>query len=225
MDFRLFNFRFYAIMHAAYGCFSSKALLLCLCAALTSVSATANGRPTLMVLGDSISAGHGIAPGQDWVALLERELNARDAGLRVINASIGGDTSGGALRRLPALLARHQPTLVVVEIGGNDGLRGYPVTQLRDNLAAIIRLCREHHAEVLLLGMRIPPNYGARYTELFHQSYIQVAAQLEVPLLPFLLDGIALQAPLMQADGIHPNTEAQPLILQNVLVHLEPLLD
>lgn len=176
---------------------------------------------TILLIGDSIGAGYGVAESRNWVTLLEREVAPR----KIINASISGDTSSGAKARLPALLKRFQPDLVIIEIGGNDGLRGQPVSLLERNLKAMIEMSRKAGADVLLLGMHIPPNYGKAYTEAFHQAYHQAARTTNTPLLPFLLEGIALKPELMQADRIHPNADAQPLIVQNVLPALEPLLD
>lgn len=165
------------------------------------------------MVGDSIGAGYGVPEKANWVSLLDAELNRH----KVINASISGDTSSGAKARLPALLDHFAPELVIIEIGGNDGLRGQPVALLKQNLNAMIDMAEAHGAEVLLLGMQIPPNYGRAYTEAFHAVYHQVARERQVLLLPFLLDGIALNPRLMQADRIHPNEQAQPKILQNVL--------
>lgn len=200
--------------------------MLTLCVLFLIIQPASASKPeSLLVLGDSISAGHGMPQDKNWVSLLERKLRDEYPSYRVINASISGDTSSGALQRLPALLERYNPALVIVEIGGNDGLRGYPVTTLRDNLRRIVELSRQHGAKVLLLGMRIPPNYGKSYTEMFHRSFHLVAEEQNVPLVPFLLEGIALEPGLMQDDRIHPNAKAQPLIVQNVLPKLEALLD
>lgn len=175
----------------------------------------------ILLLGDSIGAGYGVPAQRSWANLLEQEIAPR----KVINASISGDTSSGAKARLPALLKHYQPDIVIIEIGGNDGLRGQPTSLLEKNLKAMVELSRKAGAEVLLLGMHIPPNYGEAYTEAFHQTYHRVAKALSVPLLPFLLEGIALKPELMQADRVHPNAKAQPLIVQNVLPVLEPMLN
>lgn len=175
----------------------------------------------ILLLGDSIGAGYGVPAQRSWANLLEQEI----APQKVINASISGDTSSGAKARLPALLKHYQPDIVIIEIGGNDGLRGQPTSLLEKNLKAMVELSRKAGAEVLLLGMHIPPNYGEAYTEAFHQTYHRVAKALSVPLLPFLLEGIALKPELMQADRVHPNAKAQPLIVQNVLPVLEPMLN
>ena len=192
-------------------------LVLAIVSLLLSSKATA----LILLVGDSIGAGYGVPEQANWVTLLEQQI----APQRIVNASISGDTSSGAKARLPALLKHYQPDIVIIEIGGNDGLRGQPVALLEKNLKAMIEQSRKAGAEVLLLGMHIPPNYGEQYTEAFHQTYHKVANSLSVPLLPFLLEGIALDPTLMQADRIHPNTKAQPLIVQNVLPALVPMLN
>lgn len=180
--------------------------------------------PALLVLGDSLSAAFGIDTRSGWVSLLAERLAARGLDLRVVNASISGDTTAGGLARLPPLLAEHRPRVVVIELGGNDGLRGLPLPVVRDNLEGLIRASRDAGARVLLLGMRIPPNYGPRYTEAFHTLYADLAQRYEVPLVPFFLDGVAARPGLIQDDGIHPRAEAQPQLLDNVWPALEPLL-
>lgn len=179
---------------------------------------------TLLVLGDSISAAFGLDTRQGWVSLLEQRLAAEGFDYQVVNASVSGDTSAGGLARLPTLLAEHQPQLVIVELGGNDGLRGQPPAQLQQNLAAIIQSARASGARVLLLGMQLPPNYGARYNALFSQVYADVAGAAQVPLLGFFLDGVGGVPALMQGDGIHPNAAAQPRLLDNLWPQLKPLL-
>ena len=179
---------------------------------------------TLLVLGDSISAAFGLDTRQGWVSLLEQRLAAEGFDYQVVNASVSGDTSAGGLARLPTLLAEHQPQLVIVELGGNDGLRGQPPAQLQQNLAAIIQGARESGARVLLLGMQLPPNYGARYNALFSQVYADVAGAAQVPLLGFFLEGVGGVPALMQGDGIHPNAAAQPRLLDNLWPQLKPLL-
>lgn len=175
----------------------------------------------VLLVGDSIGAGFGVPEQRSWARLLEQEI----APHRVVNASISGDTSSGAKTRLPALLKHYQPEIVIIEVGGNDGLRGQPVALLEKNLKTMIELSRNAGADVLLLGMHIPPNYGESYANAFHQTYHAVAKSMSVPLLPFLLEGIALNPDLMQADRVHPNAKAQPLIVQNVLPLLEPMLN
>ena len=179
---------------------------------------------TLLVLGDSISAAFGLDTRQGWVSLLEQRLAAEGFDYQVVNASVSGDTSAGGLARLPTLLAEHRPQLVIVELGGNDGLRGQPPAQLQQNLAAIVQSARASGARVLLLGMQLPPNYGARYNALFSQVYADVAGTAQVPLLGFFLDGVGGVPALMQGDGIHPNAAAQPRLLDNLWPQLKPLL-
>lgn len=176
---------------------------------------------TLLVVGDSISAAYGIEIDQGWVAQLQQRLNERQLSYQVVNASISGDTSAGGRTRLPALLDKHQPRLVILELGGNDGLRGLPLERLQNNLQAMIRLAREQGSEIILLGMRIPPNYGPRYTEGFYQVYQQLATELDVPLLDFFLEGVGGVPGMIQQDGIHPTAEAQPILLDNVWPLLE----
>lgn len=183
-----------------------------------------------MVLGDSISAAYGIDVDAGWVRLLERHLQSdgnngdSEANYRVINASISGETTAGALVRLPALLRQHRPVIIIVELGANDGLRGFPIAEFRDNLDRLVKLSQQSGARVLIAGMHIPPNYGGRYTRLFYDSYTITAHKFNVSLIPFLLEEIAIYPELMQADGLHPTADAQQRILQNVLPHLKPLL-
>ncbi len=178
----------------------------------------------ILVVGDSLSAGYGIARIDSWTTLLQERLSEQGFGYRVVNASISGDTTRGGLARLPAALEAHEPAVVILELGGNDGLRGIPVKEIRSNLAEMIRLSRDAGAEVVLTGIHIPPNYGPRYTEAFHQVYHDLAAEYDTALVPFILDSVALEDGLMQADGIHPNAAGQPVILDNVWPALEPLL-
>jgi acyl-CoA thioesterase-1 len=178
----------------------------------------------ILVLGDSLSAGYGLRPEQGWVHLLQERLRSAGYGHRVVNASSSGETTGGALARLPRALDRHRPAIVVIELGGNDGLRGLPAEGIRDNLEAMIESSRAAGARVLLVGMRIPPNYGRPYTEAFYGLYAELAREHALPLVPFLLDGIALDDSLMQQDGFHPNAAAQPLMLEAVWKALEPIL-
>lgn len=198
-------------------------LIIGLCS-LLALPAVAGQSRTLLVLGDSISAAYGMSLEQGWVALLERRLQGSHPHYRVVNASISGETTGGGLRRLPNLLARHEPSIVLLELGGNDGLRGYPPANIRDNLADMTRLAQDAGAEVLLLAMEIPPNYGARYTTAFRDSFSVVAEETGARALPFILDGIATDDSLMQDDGIHPTIEAQPLLLERLLPSLLELL-
>lgn len=178
----------------------------------------------VLVVGDSISAAFGLDTRVGWVALLEKRLAEGGYSQPVINASISGDTSAGGLARLPALLAQHRPELVIIELGGNDGLRGQAPAQLQQNLAAMIDRSREAGAKVLLLGMQLPPNYGQRYTRAFAEVYVQLAEQKQVPLVPFLLQGVGGVAGMVQTDGIHPTEAAQPRLLDNVWPILQAML-
>lgn len=168
---------------------------------------------TLLVLGDSLSAGYGMAPEATWVHLLDQQL-ADDH--TVINASISGETSRGGLERLPGLLEEYTPAVVLLELGANDGLRGYPINRTTDNLREMIELSREAGAQVILLGIRLPPNFGSRYTEPFFNQYASLAEEYGLLYLPFLLEGVAQFQDLMQSDGLHPTAAAQPVIRDNV---------
>lgn len=180
--------------------------------------------PRILVLGDSLSAAYGIEVRQGWVSLLEQRLAGKYPHV-VINASVSGETTGGGLARLPALLQQHQPSVVIVELGGNDGLRGYPLNVMQQQMTEIIEKSRAAGATVVLVGMQIPPNYGPRYTNRFHDIYKELAEKFELPLVQFLLEGVATEAALMQRDGIHPTAEAQEKILNNVWPVLQPLLE
>jgi acyl-CoA thioesterase-1 len=201
----------------------SACIVLCLFLALGPAAARADA-PVILVVGDSLSAAYGIRLEQGWVALLQARLEAEGYGHRVVNASSSGETTGGALARLPRALARHRPAVVILELGGNDGLRGLPTGDVRGNFDDLIRLSREAEARVLLIGMRIPPNYGPAYTQTFHELYGDLARQHRLPLVPFFLDGIALDDSLMQDDGLHPAASAQPKLLELVWPELKPLL-
>ena len=179
---------------------------------------------TILVLGDSLSAGYGLKPAQGWVALLEQRLRDQGYGYRVVNASVSGETSGGGLQRLPRALELHQPAVVVVELGANDGLRGLNVPLTTDNLTKIVAETKKKGAQVLLVGMRLPPNYGPRYTNDFMRMYRDISTVSKVPLVPFLLQSVALKPELMQADGLHPTAPAQPALLDTVWPQLKPLL-
>jgi len=176
------------------------------------------------VLGDSLSAGFGINIRDGWTTLLQNKLDKEGYGYKVINASISGETTSGGLKRLPRALKVHQPEIVIVELGGNDGLRATPIPVFKQNLTDIILLSRESGAEVVLTGIQMPPNYGERYTEEFAAVYFDLAAELDIPLVPFFLKNIALNLSLMQPDQIHPTTEAQPMLLDNTWDTLQPLL-
>ena len=179
---------------------------------------------TVLIVGDSISAGFGLDTRLGWVSLLEQRLKQEGFDDKVVNASISGDTSAGGRARLPALLAEHKPSLVVVELGGNDGLRGQLPMQLQQNLALMIDRSRAAGAKVLVLGMRLPPNYGKRYTDAFAQVYANLETEKKVPLVPFFLEGIGGVPELMQADGIHPGQGAQQKLLENAWPSIKPLL-
>ena len=202
-----------------------KGLALLLLAVSAAIAAqTPIEAKTILVIGDSISAGYGIQRDQGWVALLEARVATLKPPHQVVNASISGDTTGGALARLPRTLEIHMPDVVVIELGGNDALRGYPVDLIEQNLDAMVTIAKNAGATVVVLGMEIPPNYGARYTQAFHAVYADVATRTGVPLVPFLLDGVATNPALMQADGIHPTAAAQPRLLDNVWPTLKALL-
>lgn len=179
---------------------------------------------TALVVGDSISAAFGLETSQGWVHLLQQRLNDSEHDYRVVNASISGDTSAGGLARLPALLSEHEPDIVIIELGGNDGLRGQPPAQLKRNLAAMAEQAQQAGAKVLLLGMRMPPNLGQRYTSAFADAFDSLAAEKNLPYVPFLLEGIGGVQGMMQADRVHPTAQAQELMLDNVWPVLEPLL-
>lgn len=179
---------------------------------------------TLLVVGDSISAAFGLDSRQGWVAMLQERLRKEGFEHSVVNASISGDTSAGGAARLSALLAEHKPELVIIELGGNDGLRGQPPAQLQQNLASMIDASQASGAEVLLLGMRLPPNYGARYTSAFAQVFADLAERKQVALVPFFLEGVGGVPGMMQADGIHPTQDAQAVLLDNVWPTLKPML-
>jgi len=179
---------------------------------------------TALVVGDSISAAFGLETSQGWVHLLQQRLNDSEHDYQVVNASISGDTSAGGLARLPALLREHEPDIVIIELGGNDGLRGQPPAQLKRNLAAMAEQAQQAGAKVLLLGMRMPPNLGQRYTSAFADAFDSLAAEKDLPYVPFLLEGIGGVQGMMQADRVHPTAQAQELMLDNVWPVLEPLL-
>ncbi|ATZ64711.1 MULTISPECIES: arylesterase [Acinetobacter] len=171
---------------------------------------------TIMILGDSLSAGYGLNPQQGWVALLQQRLNQQfPKQHQVVNASVSGETTSGALARLPKLLQTHKPDVVVIELGGNDGLRGQPPQMIQKNLAQLIQQSQKSQAKVVLLGMKIPPNYGAAYSQAFEKNYQTLSQQYKVKLYPFFMNGIAGNKNLMQKDLIHPNAVAQKILLDN----------
>lgn len=210
------------------GCLKALQGFVLACLGLVAVAAAAaDPAParTLLVLGDSLSAGYGLAPGQGWVDLLAQRLAREDRGWQVVNASISGETTAGGAARLDAALARHRPQLVLLELGANDGLRGLPVEIARANLDGIIARSRAAGAEVLLIGMRMPPNYGPEYTAAFAAMYADLARAHGTPLVPLLLEPIATNRAMFQDDNVHPTAEAQPLLLDHVWPVLAPLLD
>lgn len=206
----------------------SRLLILCFlilpCLPVLAQPKPASHLQTILVMGDSLSAAYNLPVHTGWVSLLEKQLAKTHPHYRIINSSISGETSAGGRSRLPALLDEHQPGIVIIELGANDGLRGYPITAMADNLEFMIRESQLRQAEVLLIGMYIPPNYGPRYTRSFRETYTRLAHQYKTSLMPFLLEGIATNDTMMQADGLHPTAEAQPFILNNVLPYLTPLL-
>ncbi|MGQ7289384.1 arylesterase [Vreelandella venusta] len=196
--------------------------LLALIVIFSAPALNADQRPTLLVMGDSLSAAYGIEQEMGWVTLLAERLEDE---ADVINASISGETTSGGAQRLASIIGQQQPDIVLLELGGNDGLRGLPPTQMRSNLASMIEQSQQAGADVLLLGIDIPPNYGQAYRDAFTGVFHSLADEYDVPLVPFLLEDVALNTELMQDDGIHPTAAAQPLILDNVWPALEPLLN
>jgi acyl-CoA thioesterase-1 len=217
-----------ALLASAATLLVALALALPMSAARAQAAAPApsgtESRPVLLVLGDSLSAEYGLPRGAGWVQLLAERLRENRLNYTVVNASISGETTSGGRTRLPALLTQHRPRIVVIELGANDGLRGLPLSTMRDNLAALIKASQAAGASVLLVGVRVPPNYGRDYSEKFFQSFSDLARELRVPLVPFLLDGFGESLEWFQADRIHPNEKAQIRMLDNVWPHLRPLL-
>ncbi len=202
-----------ALFSAVYA-----ALLLTLAAAAfaeDSPSAGSSPLPKILIFGDSLSAAYGIGEDEGWVTLLAERLAQEDSELEVVNGSVSGETTTGGRARLPSLLKRYNPAFVLIELGGNDGLRGLPLSLMRENLTDMIQLSQSSGATVMIAGMQIPPNYGPRYTEPFFAQYAELAEEFDLYLIPFLIDGIPQQPELMQADGIHPKAEAQSMILDN----------
>ncbi|MEQ5837081.1 arylesterase [Marinobacter sp. NFXS9] len=200
-----------------------RSIAFCLCLMAPGLAAA---QSTLLILGDSLSAGYGVATEKAWVSLLRQKLDDEGYGnWQVANASISGETTDGGLRRLPELLDNHTPAIVVIELGGNDGLRGFPPQVTRQNIARMTSLSQQAGARVLLIGMQMPPNYGPRYTQVFASIYPDIAEKQDTALVPFFLDGVYDRDGFMQADGIHPTAKGQPQLLANVWPHLMPLLD
>jgi acyl-CoA thioesterase-1 len=190
---------------------------------LMPVSAMA--KPIIVVLGDSISAGYGIEVEEGWVALLQKKLIETKNNYSIINASISGDTTAGGLARVDQILTEQKPDIVLLQLGANDGLRGLSPVQMKSNLAEIVHRAQKAGAKVILLGMKIPPNYGKRYVDMFYNVYPQLAKELDIPLVPFLLEDVALDKDLMQTDGLHPNAKAQPILAEKIEPYLFPLLE
>lgn len=198
--------------------------LIVACALAIFATSAYSASKTVLVLGDSLSAEYGISRGAGWVTLLEKRLKDERIDATIINASISGETTSGGKARLPALLQQHKPSVVVIELGGNDGLRGLPLSAAQANLRAMIEEAQKTNAKVLLVGMQIPPNYGRDYTEKFYALYSKLSREAKIPLVPFLLHGVAEKPQLFQADRIHPVSEAQPIMLDNIWPHLKPLI-
>ncbi|MCQ8105102.1 arylesterase [Methylomonas sp. SURF-2] len=197
-------------------------LVLAVILGLVPMAATAK---SIVVLGDSISAGYGIDVSRGWVNLLQQKFNDQSNGYVISNESISGDTSAGGLARIDQVLARHKPAILILELGANDGLRGLTPLAMKSNLTEMIRRSQQAGAKVLLLGMKIPPNYGKRFIEMFYDVYPQLSNELNVPLVPFILEDVALKPELMQIDGLHPNEQAQALIAEKIWPYLQALLD
>jgi acyl-CoA thioesterase I len=189
-----------------------------------SASPSGGGQETILVMGDSLSAAHGIAPEQGWVNLLDQRLRKKGYHHAVINGSISGETTSGGRRRLSQTLPQVKPTLVILELGANDGLRGLSLKEMQKNLATMIDQSQQAGAKVLLLGMRIPPNYGKAYTERFQQIYLDLATQYQIPVVPFFLESVAQQRDLMQEDNLHPTAPAQEKLLETVWETVEEIL-
>ena len=179
---------------------------------------------SIVVLGDSISAGYGMNASQGWVNLLQQKFNREQKAHVISNESISGDTTAGGLARIDQALARHKPDVMLLELGANDGLRGLSPVEMKNNLIEMVRRSEKAGAKVMLLGMKIPPNYGKRYIDMFYNIYPQIAEELKVPLVPFILEDVALKPELMQIDGLHPNALAQPFIAEKIAAYLQPLL-
>ncbi len=198
--------------------------LILLFVAALALAAPAHAVQTIVVFGDSLSAGYGLPQGTGWVSLLEHRLRREKLGYDVVNASISGETAFGGRNRIGSVLQEHRPAVVIVELGANDGLRGSAVETTRANLIAIVAACHKAGAKVLLVGMRIPPNYGPVYTRRFEAMFAEVARQQNASLVPFMLQGFAEKREMFQADGVHPVAEAQPRMLDNIYKRLRALL-
>ena len=179
---------------------------------------------TLLILGDSISAGYGINQKDNWVSMLQSKFNNDGTSIKLINSSVSGDTTSGGLQRLKRDLQKFDPDYVLIELGGNDALRGYPIKRIKDNLQTMIALIKNNNSKALLMQIRIPPNYGQKYTLAFERIYLELASTEEIYFLPFMLENVGLNPDLMQPDGIHPNAKAQPLIAKDLKKNLDSLL-
>lgn len=199
--------------------------ILTLVVLLVATNAQATDAPTVLIFGDSLSAGFGIDVDRSWTALLQQRLEEQGYEHRVVNASISGETTEGGAARIDSAIGTFSPDLIILELGGNDGLRGFPPTRIKDNLEAIARRARDSGAGVVLLGIRIPTNYGTRYTQAFEAVYADVADELEIRWIEFFMEGVALNDELLQEDRIHPNVEAQPILLDNAWPIIRATLD
>ena len=179
---------------------------------------------TLLILGDSISAGYGINQKDNWVSVLQSKFDIDGTSIKLINSSVSGDTTSGGLQRLRRDLQKFDPDYVLIELGGNDALRGYPIKRIKDNLQTMIALIKSNNSNALLMQIRIPPNYGQKYTLAFERIYLELASSEEIYFLPFMLENVGLNPDLMQPDGIHPNAKAQPLIAKDMKKNLDSLL-
>ncbi len=205
--------------------FFKKQLLILLTVSFLFANFSSVSASTLLVMGDSLSAAYNLRKETGWVSLLENQLSKPNPQIKVVNASVSGETSQGGLSRFGQLLSEYKPCWVILELGANDALRGYPLDQTAKNLEQMIEQAHQSNAKVLLIGNKIPQNYGKRYTEMFFELYEKIANKYQLAYLPFMLEGVALNKSLMQDDGLHPNKEGQPLVLQNILPYLQPLLD
>lgn len=181
-------------------------------------------KATLLILGDSLSAAYGLAQQEGWVSLLQKAWRDEKIPIDVVNAAVSGETTDGGLARLPRLLEQHAPSHVLIELGGNDGLQGHSISKIKDNLTSLVTMAKASGADVFIQQMQIPSNYGRRYTELFSNSFTHIAQQQGIRSIPFFLEDIALNPSLMQADGIHPNAAAQPMIADFMFIKLTPLI-
>lgn len=202
----------------------SSVLSLCLISFVAWSAPVSAANPKILIYGDSLSAAYGIPQQLGWAALLKQKLDQENLRFDIINASISGETTSGGLSRLASTLEQTKPQTIIIELGANDGLRGLPVKNMHDNLDAMIQLSKKSGAKVLLVGMRIPPNYGPKYTEDFSQTYIKLAKQHKIRVVPFMLENVAAKPDLIQQDGLHPNTLGQPIILNNIWPELQNLL-